>query len=184
MPLSLADLCASLSDDLGRDMDAHLLTLYSCVRFLPARTVIEIGTDDGSSTMPLLLGVAQLQGRLVSIDPAPCPTAHERVQASGCAQHWAHIQSPSIEVAPKLPDGFADLALIDGDHSYEGVRADWIAYEPKVRAGGLILFHDKLNTRDFPGIAKLIDEEIRPHWQRWECATLPWGWGLTVVVKR
>jgi cephalosporin hydroxylase len=37
-----------------------------------------------------------------------------------------------------------DFLLIDGDHSYEGVAADFARYSPLVRAGGLIAFHDIL----------------------------------------
>lgn len=184
MSFGLADLCAYLSDDPGRDMDAHLLTLYTVARFLPARAAVEIGTDDGSSTMALLLGVAQVGGRLVSVDPAACPTAHLRVDTAGFAGHWEHLQARSVDVVDRFADESLDLVLIDGDHSYEGVCADWLAYERKVRLGGMILLHDKLNTRDFPGIARLINEGIHPHWRRWECATLPWGWGLTIVVKK
>ena len=38
--------------------------------------------------------------------------------------------------------GSVDLLFIDGDHSYEGVRADFENYSPLVRPGGLIAFHD------------------------------------------
>jgi cephalosporin hydroxylase len=41
-----------------------------------------------------------------------------------------------------------DVLHIDGDHSYEGVRADWRMYSPLVRPGGLVLIHDILNRRD------------------------------------
>ena len=37
-----------------------------------------------------------------------------------------------------------DLLFIDGDHTYEGVRADFEMYSPLVRAGGLVGFHDTL----------------------------------------
>jgi FkbM family methyltransferase len=39
-----------------------------------------------------------------------------------------------------------DLLYIDGDHSYYGVRTDFLLYAPLVRDGGLIVFHD-LNSR-------------------------------------
>ena len=35
-----------------------------------------------------------------------------------------------------------DFLFIDGDHEYEGVRADFLAYYDLVRPGGLIAFHD------------------------------------------
>jgi len=34
------------------------------------------------------------------------------------------------------------VGTIDGDHEYEGVLADFNAYLPLVRPGGLIAFHD------------------------------------------
>jgi cephalosporin hydroxylase len=42
--------------------------------------------------------------------------------------------------------GLVDLLFIDGDHSYEGVRADFENYAPLVRASGLIAFHDVDST--------------------------------------
>lgn len=35
-----------------------------------------------------------------------------------------------------------DFVLIDGDHSYPGVLADWEHYGPMVRPGGIVCFHD------------------------------------------
>ena len=32
--------------------------------------------------------------------------------------------------------------MIDGDHSYEGCKADYEKYEPHVKDGGLIILHD------------------------------------------
>jgi predicted O-methyltransferase YrrM len=38
--------------------------------------------------------------------------------------------------------GALDVLLIDGDHSYDGVRRDFELYTPLVRPGGLIILHD------------------------------------------
>jgi len=35
-----------------------------------------------------------------------------------------------------------DVLFIDGDHSLEGVRQDFLAFAPLVREGGIIAFHD------------------------------------------
>jgi cephalosporin hydroxylase len=45
-----------------------------------------------------------------------------------------------------FPDGI-DALFIDGDHAYNAVLQDWLLYEPLVRAGGIVAFHDiKLET--------------------------------------
>jgi predicted O-methyltransferase YrrM len=42
--------------------------------------------------------------------------------------------------------GSVDLLFLDGDHSYDGVRADFENYTPLVKPGGLIAFHDVEST--------------------------------------
>lgn len=39
-----------------------------------------------------------------------------------------------------------DFLMIDGDHSYKGVKADFDLYHKLVRKGGIIAFHDILDT--------------------------------------
>jgi hypothetical protein len=48
-----------------------------------------------------------------------------------------------------------DLAFIDGDHSYEGARADLDNWGCRVRQGGRVLMHDA--TPAFPGVCQAID---------------------------
>lgn len=40
------------------------------------------------------------------------------------------------------PDECIDLIFIDADHSYEGVKADFTAWFPKVKVDGFFAFHD------------------------------------------
>jgi predicted O-methyltransferase YrrM len=39
-------------------------------------------------------------------------------------------------------DGKVDFLFLDGDHTYDGVKADFEMYSGLVRPGGLIAFHD------------------------------------------
>lgn len=67
-----------------------------------------------------------------------------------------------------------DVLHIDGDHSYEGVDADYIMYSPLVRSGGLVLVHDVLNhwdsrvkvhdwwTERFPDAETISSKRSRP----------------------
>lgn len=69
------------------------------------------------------------------------------------------IRGNSVDVAAHFPSGFADLIFIDGDHSYEGCKADILAYYPKTRRwiGG----HDYKNKHpkmDFSGVDRAVEE--------------------------
>lgn len=56
----------------------------------------------------------------------------------------ASLGFTTIKFIEKTLDNKAiiDFLFIDGDHSYEGVKADYEKYSPFVRKGGLIAFHD------------------------------------------
>lgn len=41
-----------------------------------------------------------------------------------------------------FPDNSIDCIFIDGDHTYQGVQKDIIAWFPKVRVGGPVCFDD------------------------------------------
>ena len=49
--------------------------------------------------------------------------------------------------------------MIDGDHTYEGVKADFERYAPLVRRGGVIIFDD-YNAKDWPDVARFVDTEV------------------------
>jgi len=75
-----------------------------------------------------------------------------------------------------------DVLVVDGDHSYKGVRRDYALYSPLVRPGGLILIHDVVNAKDSRvdvprfwrelGRGKVIASRVDAN---------PVGWG--VIVK-
>lgn len=48
----------------------------------------------------------------------------------------------SQEVAHSYPNLFFDFIFIDGDHRYQGIKADLDLYCPKLQSGGLICGHD------------------------------------------
>lgn len=52
------------------------------------------------------------------------------------------IQGSSIEVYNQLPDKSQHVILIDGNHSFPYVVADFFCYSGKIKTGGYICFHD------------------------------------------
>src|SRR6185503_3279335 len=54
------------------------------------------------------------------------------------------------EALARFSDESVDLVHIDGYHTYEAVRGDFEKWYPKVKPGGILLFHDILaRLRDF-----------------------------------
>ncbi|MEM2703892.1 MAG: class I SAM-dependent methyltransferase, partial [Candidatus Bathyarchaeia archaeon] len=54
-------------------------------------------------------------------------------------------ESYTLKRAKNILEGkYIDLLFIDGDHSYEGVKKDFIMYSSLVRKGGIVVFHDLL----------------------------------------
>ena len=55
-----------------------------------------------------------------------------------------------------------ELLFIDGDHSYEGAKADFERWSAFVRPGGHVLFHDAVDTGGYgnvyPGVARAVAE--------------------------
>lgn len=65
------------------------------------------------------------------------------------------IRLDSVEAAREINEPL-DFVYIDGDHSYEGVRADMEAWFPLIREGGIIAGHD-YGQPAFPGVKAAAD---------------------------
>jgi len=52
-----------------------------------------------------------------------------------------------------------DLLFIDGDHSYEGVKADWVTYKCFLRQSLIVVFHDWGWAE---GVKRVILEDVTP----------------------
>lgn len=65
---------------------------------------------------------------------------HERMKL--VKDYYILRQMTSDEAVKLYEDGSIDFLMIDGDHSYEGVKKDLQNYLPKIRSGGLIAGDD------------------------------------------
>ena len=71
-----------------------------------------------------------------------------------------HIPEPSPGAASYFSDGSLDVVYIDGNHSYEAVKADIRAWLPKLsKPTGYIAGHDYNNPMT-PGVRKAVDEQL------------------------
>jgi predicted O-methyltransferase YrrM len=71
------------------------------------------------------------------------------------------IVSLTDEAAQYFEDGSVDVLFVDGGHSYEVVKADILAWLPKVKKGGIISGHD---FNAWEGVNKAVTEVFgTPH---------------------
>jgi predicted O-methyltransferase YrrM len=67
------------------------------------------------------------------------------------------------------PPAPVEVLFVDGDHSYDGAKADFERWSAFVRPGGHLLFHDAVDTggygNHYPGVVRLMSE-IGAGWDR------------------
>lgn len=64
----------------------------------------------------------------------------------------------STKLAGEMTE-MVDFLFVDGDHSYAGVKADLANFGPKLKPGGLLLFHDF----DQPEVRRAGEEYLADH---------------------
>jgi len=118
---------------------------------------LEIGTWRGG-TLFMMCQMSAPDARLATID-LELRDADLYARFARRTQEVVPIEGSSRDpdvrarVAALFPDGL-DVLFIDGDHSYEGVASDFDAYEPLLRPGGLLVFHDIVpDTFEKTGVA-------------------------------
>ncbi len=133
----------------------ELQRLLEEVQRLRPQAMLEIGTANGGS----LFGLARVcapDAHIISVDlpKGSFGGGYPRWKiplfnsfASGeqrldLMRADSHDRRTFDEVQMRLGGQMLDFIFIDGDHAYDGVRRDLELYEPLVRPGGIIAFHD------------------------------------------
>jgi predicted O-methyltransferase YrrM len=130
--------------------------LYRLVRQARPRAVVEIGRLRGGSTL-LLAAAVRDDATLYSYD---LPVRYRGMDGGSLdAQLMAALRRYGLSDRVRLmvedsrtadlPEPVCDLLFVDGDHSYEGVRADYLHWRDVLRPGGHVLFHDAVAVPDF-----------------------------------
>lgn len=114
----------------------HFPMLVASV-FLNAKTVVELGTGQGSSGDMFVKAMKITGGRVYSIDINPNSIGRERLKD---AERITLIIGDSIEVGKRWDKGDIDVLYCDSDHSYARVIGEletWGRFHPKI-----IFIHD------------------------------------------
>ena len=113
---------------------------------LGCTSILEIGSCYGHS-LRLLASAVRVGSIIRSIDMEVVPGTAEKMRAlmrelrlQGLDTDYRCGDSKSeLSVAWAWQWAPYDLVFIDGDHSYEGVKGDWVRYGPM---GRMVAFHD------------------------------------------
>lgn len=143
--------------------EGEFVRLLQLMKF--STSMLEIGSRYGASLMWFAANM-MAGSRVVSIDIMQCPDVKEHITGDWLREvcqelsgkHDVHLlegnshDSEIVERARSL--GPYDFIFIDGDHSAEGVRADWENYG---HMGKVVAFHDIA----LPDVAPLWMEIIK-----------------------
>ena len=162
-------------------LSAYLPVLFGTVARTPGAVVVEIGTDIGESTTALLAGAELAGGHVWSIDINPAIKFLETYDRHGRDDLWTFVcgDSSARSIARQVP-GKIDVLYVDGDHTYGQVVAELKMYMPKIRGGGVALFHDTnaapWGNPELVRVADALDDTLPGMGLRWE--NLPGTCGL------
>ena len=156
------------------------ILLYSLIAKYKPKTVLEIGTATGYSTLCMARAMCdfQIPGKIYTIDPESINRKIELLsdadlqikETVSLKDHWSKIAPPEwlTKIEPiigysgkimsthKFPK--IEFAYIDGAHFFEAVKHDFYAILKVVSDEFAILFDDYTPGLYPDGVAKLIDE--------------------------
>jgi len=125
--------------------------LFRLARSRPAVQILEIGRCFGGSTF-LFAVASDRNSTVTSIDIAP---QNDDLLRTALAKigllHKVRLIVGNSQASQVIRDSY-DLIFVDGDHSYEGVEADYGTWKRAVKPGGNLIFHNAAIGRAGAGV--------------------------------
>lgn len=173
----------------GMTDDLYLRALYALVRKEKPKHMVELGTYRGFSTNAMAQGLVDEglnSSKIYTVD------LHEDHQYEAPSQYKGVVEViksntqnkdlPANIVFEEVPTIYyfdernnprrqwIDILFVDADHSYENTKADWENWEPYVKSGGLVMFHD----------IRPLHDHTRGSAQHWNemCEKYPGQWSM------
>ncbi|MEO1129222.1 MAG: class I SAM-dependent methyltransferase [Planctomycetota bacterium] len=120
------------------------LFLYATIMAKAPMRVLEIGAYEGYSSSIIDMALRDLgaNGRLVSVDPAPCLDFDWEDRFDDRASLVRRPSPDGLSEALERSGGPFEFVFVDGDHEYEGVLADLRGVAEVTAPDALIVLHD------------------------------------------
>jgi predicted O-methyltransferase YrrM len=165
----------SRAGDVG-SWSGHQPFAYWLVGALRPASIVELGTHYGESYFTFCQAVVDfgVDCRCTAVDTwqgdahagAYSNEVFEDVDAHNRAHYAAFsrlLRMTFDEALAEVPDASVDLLHVDGLHTYEAARQDFETWQPKLRPGAVVLFHDIAERRDDFGVWRLWEELTKRH---------------------
>lgn len=133
---------------------AELAELLDEVNGIRPQSILEIGTDRGGTFYVWTRGTEA--ETVVSLDINYSTVDHSRLRFRDRREFLSTFSDETdlvmlegnshdertFEEVRDAVDGGIDFLFIDGDHSYKGVKEDFVTYSSLVSSGGIVAIHD------------------------------------------
>ena len=135
----------------------HKRFAYDYVRFMTPAVIVELGSYYGCSAFSFLQAVkdGNLKSVFYGVDTwagddytqtdykEDIYGAYKLINDECFSDNDSHMLRMTFDEAlSEFEDNSIDLLHIDGSHSYEDVKHDWLTWKDKVRENGVVFFHD------------------------------------------
>jgi hypothetical protein len=170
----------------------HMPFAYDIVECLRPQVIVELGTYNGLSFFTFCQSMQEhnIEGLCYAVDTwagdehtGGYDTSIIDGVRSHAREHYRGftylLQMYFNDALQHFESDSIDLLHIDGLHTYDAVKEDFTNWYPKVRPGGIVLFHDiEARIKDY-GVWKLWSELQAEH----ETFHFKHGFGLGVLRK-
>ena len=80
------------------------------------------------------------------------PLFSKNIKKFNLQDHIEPMVMTSVDASVNVPDNL-DLIFIDGSHTFESARNDYLHWKPKLRSGGILAIHDVYDSEEEGGQA-------------------------------
>ena len=126
-------------DDLSEQDPTHpyYRFLHNLVKLVKATSVVELGVCTGRGTAHL---ASATLGRMLAIDPSPWDIQYILDRYPNIDLRKTLSTDPTLLAS--VQDRSVDVCFLDTLHDYGQVKAELIAWHPKMKPGGVMVFDD------------------------------------------
>lgn len=121
--------------------------------------IVEIGNYHGLSLSFIIETCGINHNTVYAIDVWHPPEFLQNMARWNALEFVKLLTMPSADAAKLFQDNSLDLVFIDGDHRFQTVSQDILAYLPKIKSGGWLAGHDY----HWPEVAQAVRAILSKH---------------------